>query len=702
VSTRRVPGLPRHCSALLGAVSVGLVALASLVALDTLFPPPLSRLAEVSVVITDRDDRPLRAFPVDDGRWRMGAELTQIDPAFLEALVVIEDRRFFCHRGVDVRAVLRATRDALRAGRVVSGGSTITMQTARLLEPRPQRTLIAKGIEMLRALQLERRYDKDDILAMYLTLTPYGGNLEGLRAASWAWLGREPTRLTPAETALLIALPQAPEARRPDRHPIAAAQARARILARMTTAGLLSETRAAEAAMEPIPERQAFPAVAWHASERARAEQAEPRVRATLEFGLQLELERMVRDAALTAGREVQIAALVVEIDGRAVRAAAGSAGRDRAGGWLDLSARPRSPGSVLKPLIYALAFEDGLVTAATRIEDAPRSFGGYAPANFDRGYRGEVTVAEALQQSLNVPAVQLLAATGAPRYAATLAMAGATLTLPAGGNDTASLALALGGFGISAADVASLYAALGDGGRMRPLAWTEQAAHANRTGPAQKMVADHAARRVLAVLGDAPPPDGRLPARLLAGAPQPAFKTGTSWGFRDAWAAGVVGEHVIVVWVGRADGAPRPGVTGQRAALPLLFDLADVLARRHATGIMTATQPEFDAVSVRDALRRFGKRDPAPEIIFPPDGAEVWAEDQQRSFVPAARGRAPLRWYSNGAPVPLDAAGAPVWTPGTPGFHELVVIDREGRSASTRVRVRAFKASAAGGAGEG
>ncbi|MCC5870477.1 MAG: penicillin-binding protein 1C, partial [Gammaproteobacteria bacterium] len=427
------------------------------------------------------------------------------------------------------------------------------------------------------------------------------------------------------------------------------------------------------------------------ASARARAEQADPRVRATLELGLQLELERLVRDAAISAGRDVQIAALVVEIDGRAVRAATGSAGRDRAGGWLDLSDRPRSPGSVLKPLIYAQAFEDGLVTAATRIEDTPRSFGGYAPANFDRGYRGEVTIAQALQQSLNVPAVQLLAATGAPRYAATLAMAGARPALPAGGHDAASLALALGGFGISVADVASLYAALGDGGQMRPLAWTEQAADSNRTGPAQAMVAGHAARRVLAVLSDAPPPDGRLPARLLAGAPQPAFKTGTSWGFRDAWAAGVVGEHVIVVWVGRADGAPRPGVTGQGAALPLLFDLADVLARRHTSGLIAAVQPARDAVGARDALRRFGERDPAPDIIFPPDGAEVWAEDQERSFVPAARGRAPLRWYSNGAPVPLDAAGAPVWTPGTPGFHELVVVDREGRSASTRVRVRTF-----------
>ena len=684
-------GLSRRCSALLAAASVTVAGAGVLVALDVLFPPPLSRLAQVSVVVTDRDDRPLRAFPVEDGRWRMGAELGRVDPGFLEALLAIEDRRFFRHPGVDGLALLRAARDSLAAGRVVSGGSTITMQTARLLEPRPRRTLGAKAIEALRALQLERRFDKHEILAMYLTLTPYGGNLEGLRAASWAWLGREPERLTPAETALLIALPQAPEARRPDRHPAAAAQARARILARMTSAGLLSAERAAEAAAEPVPQRQPFPGVAWHASERALAAQPDARVRASLELGLQLELERRVRGAAQAAGRDVQIAALVVEIDGRAVRAAVGSAGRDRAGGWLDLSARARSPGSVLKPLIYAMAFEDGLVTAGTRIEDAPRNFSGYEPVNFDRGYRGEVTIAEALQQSLNVPAVSLLAVMGAPRYAATLAMAGTTLALPDDGRDAASLSLALGGFGISVADVASVYAALGDEGRMRPLAWTEQTAADNRTGAAQSMVAGHAARRVLDVLGDAPPPEGRLPGRLLAGAPQPAFKTGTSWGFRDAWAAGVVGEYVIVVWVGRADGAPRPGVTGQRAALPLLFDLADVLAQRNTPALTAGLPPARERVGARDALSRFGERGRAPDIVFPPDGAEVWAEHRQRGFAPAARGAAPLRWYSNGSPVPLDASGAPVWTPEAPGFHELVVVDRDGRSARTRVRVRTF-----------
>jgi penicillin-binding protein 1C len=692
-------GLSRRHTALLGGISLALAATATLAALDVLFPPPLHRAQQLSLVVTDRHDAPLRAFPVEDGRWRLAAELQHIDPAFIEALLAIEDRRFFHHPGVDPLALLRAAMTLLRTGRVVSGASTITMQTARLLEPRPRRTLGAKFIEALRALQLERRLDKQQILALYLALAPYGGNLEGVHAASWAWFGREPARLTPAQIALLLALPQAPEARRPDRQPLAATQARARLLRRMVARGLLSPERAEEAAQEPIPARQAFPALAWHASDHIRAAHlaapqalAQPAaMRSTLDMRLQLELERLVQETAAHAGRDVQVAALVVALDGRAVRAAAGSAGRDRAGGWLDLTRRARSPGSVLKPLIYALAFEDGLVMAGTRIEDLPRAFAGYEPGNFDREFRGEVTVAQALQQSLNVPAVQLLAAVGAPRYAATLALAGADVSLAPGGDGQGSLALALGGMAISVQDVASLYAALGSGGEALPLAWTEAAAAANRAARGHRLVSAQSAQRVLEILLDAPPPVGRMPARLLAGAPQMAFKTGTSWGFRDAWAAGITGGHAIVVWVGRPDGAPRPGVTGRQAALPLLFELAETAAHQGAPAMLTAGLATGGAIAPQHALARFGDAHDAPEILFPPDGAQLWSDTADRGFVPAARGSGPLRWYADGQLVTLDAAGAPWWRPEEEGFHELVVVDRDGRSARTRVRVSRF-----------
>ena len=204
----RRAALPLACLVLAGVILGGL---------DRALPPP--PMPDVSALVTDREGRPLRAFPVEDGRWRLPVDPARVDPAFLAALIEIEDQRFFTHDGVDMLAMLRATASLARSGRVVSGGSTITMQTARLLEPRPRRTILAKLTEMVRAIQLEWRYSKADILQAYLTLAPYGGNLEGVRAASWAWFGHEPDVLTPDEIALLIALPQAPEARRPDLRP---------------------------------------------------------------------------------------------------------------------------------------------------------------------------------------------------------------------------------------------------------------------------------------------------------------------------------------------------------------------------------------------------------------------------------------------------------------------------------------------------
>ncbi|MCH8491064.1 MAG: transglycosylase domain-containing protein, partial [Oceanicaulis sp.] len=198
--------------------------------LDLALPPPIEAGRSVSLVVADREGRALRAFPVEEGRWRLAADLDRIDPAFIEALLAVEDRRFREHHGVDMLALMRATGQAVTSGRIRSGGSTITMQTARLLEPRPNRTIGAKLIEMVRAWQLEARLSKDEILELYLTLAPYGGNLQGVRAASWAWFDREPEQLTPDQIALLIALPQAPEARRPDRRPEAARAARARLL----------------------------------------------------------------------------------------------------------------------------------------------------------------------------------------------------------------------------------------------------------------------------------------------------------------------------------------------------------------------------------------------------------------------------------------------------------------------------------------
>ena len=340
-------------------------------ALDALLPPNLARAERSSPVALDRRGAWLRALPVENGRWRIRADHARTDPTFLRRVVQVEDGRFWLHPGVDPLAVVRAAGSAAVTGRVSSGASTLTMQTARLLEPRP-RNLGSKLIEMLRAVQLEARYSKREILALYLTLAPYGGNLEGVRAASLAYFGHEPETLTDGEQALLIALPQSPEARRPDRRREAARAARRDVLDKLIRAGAVTEAAAHDAEVEPLPSRAPFPALAWHvAGELARAAPArEASVVSTIDAGLQTRLEPLAEAAARAQGPEATAAILVVDVKTRAVRAAVGSGGLTRPGGWIDMTRALRSPGSTLKPFIYAFAFEQGLAAPDTEIAD--------------------------------------------------------------------------------------------------------------------------------------------------------------------------------------------------------------------------------------------------------------------------------------------------------------------------------------------
>ena len=692
VSIRRLPGLgPGGRLACLAFVVVSF--LAAIAGFDRAFPPPLERAESASLWVSDREGRPLRAFPTQQGRWRLPADLDGTDPAFIAALLEIEDRRFFSHGGVDWLALSRAAGRSALAGEVVSGGSTITMQLARLLEPRP-RTVGSKLIEMVRAHQIEARLSKREILELYLTLAPYGGNLEGVRAASWRYFGHGPDRLSDDEIALLIALPQAPEGRRPDRRPDVAARARNRIADRLEGAGVFNPARASAARDASLPTTwHRFPELAWHASDEARRRARTGTgadVMTTLDAPLQRELEALaaewVRDEAL----DVQASILVVDIPTRAVRAAVGSASRHRPGGWLDLTAQVRSPGSALKPYIYGLSFDDGLAGPGTRIADLPRRFAAYQPENFDRSFRGDVTLAEALQHSLNVPAVLTLAALGPERLAAEFALSGVVLR-QGGGPDEAGLALALGGAGVTARDLAMLYAALGDQGRVRPLVWTQEALGAAEAAPAHVLLSGDSADSILRILREAPAPAGRVPGRLTRDGPAIAFKTGTSYGYRDAWAAGVAGDLALVVWVGRADGAPRPGETGRSAALPLLFQVADRAMQRLAgdrPARVAAHRPEADP----PALARLDPEGEAPAILFPPHGAELWAGAvngrNPRSFVLSGRGNGPLDWYVDGLPLARDDSGAPVWSPSASGFYKVMAVDRNGRSVSATVRV--------------
>lgn len=656
-------------------------------AADALAPPDLSRGRRSSPVTLDRRGQWLRALPVENGRWRIRADLKRTDPSFLRRLIAIEDQRFFAHAGVDPRAVARAGGSALLRGRVVSGASTLSMQTARLLEPRP-RNLGSKLVEMIRAIQIEARLSKREVLALYLTLAPYGGNLEGVRAASLSWFGHEPESLTLGEQALLIALPQAPEARRPDRRPEAARAARDLVLDRMVAAGLATREAAEEAKTEPMPTRAPFPSMAWHvAGELARkAPASQATVVSTIDAALQSRLEPIAAAYAREQGLEATAAILVVEIEGRAVRAAVGSGGLDRPGGWIDMTTALRSPGSALKPFVYAFAFDDGVAAPDTEIEDVATRFADYQPENFDRTFRGKVTAREALSHSLNVPAVAMMEKIGPASFLARMEAADVRLVRPKAETKAPGLALALGGEGVTLRDLAVLYCALGDDGLAKPLAWTEADAARRASSGGRRLVRAEAARQVLDILREAPAPKGRMPTALTRGGPGMAYKTGTSYGFRDAVAAGVVGDYVIIVWTGRADGGARGGLTGREAALPMLFDVADVLAAP------SSAAPRIAPRAAPGALTTLDRGVEGPNLIFPPNGATVQVEalgPRSRGLVLAAGGEG-LTWYVEGRPLAADpVSGRTVWRPDAPGFYEITVIDGEGRSARSKVRIR-------------
>lgn len=685
---RRGPRAPLPLTPAQKRWAAGLIAaMVALFALDLAFPPPLERVRDVSPVVVDHNGEWLTAFTTRGGAWRLEARLDEIDPEFQRRLIAVEDARFWVHPGVDPIAIMRASLAYARSGRVTQGGSTITMQLARLLEPRP-RTIQSKLIEIIRAMQIERRLSKREILAAYLTLAPYGGNLEGVRAASRAYFERDPQWLDDAEMALLIALPQAPEARRPDRHPRAARAARDRVLDMFASAGLISQRRADEGKQSVVPTRAPFPFSAPHAARALIAQHpGQGVVASTLDARLQRDLETLVRRRSHDLERDAQIAVLAVEIDGREVRARVGGAGLERAGGYIDMTRAVRSPGSALKPFLYAIAFDEGIAAPETLVRDAPRRFGGYLPENFDRRFHGEVTLEDALRHSLNLPAVATLERIGAGRFEAALTRAGAEVRMPHRADAEPGLALALGGVGVTLEDLVQLYAALGDGGRARPLV----VAGANPFAFSRRFVRTETAERVLEILASSPHPAGRVPAQLAMNAPRVAFKTGTSYGFRDAWALGVSNGYAIGVWVGRPDGAPRPGMTGREAALPILFEAFDLLGAPAEPARMREQERERPA----PALARFEPDGgEGLSILFPPANAEVLVLDygaESRGLSLSARGgRQPFTWYAEGARVPTEVtSGRAIWRPSAPGFYNVTVVDADGQSANVRVRIR-------------
>jgi penicillin-binding protein 1C len=516
-----------------------------------LLPKPelLPQGAEFSRVVLDRDGRVLFVTLTRDGKYRLPAKLSELSPEMIAATLEMEDRRFFSHHGADPRSLLRSAWGVVSRQRL-GGGSTLTMQYARLRWHLDTRSVLGKFAQVFRAVQLERHYGKTELAEAYFTFAPYGGNVEGVPAASLLWCGKSARDLSLREAAALSVLPQSPTTRRPRAggNPALAA-AQGRLMARLRAArGEPASELDAEFSLRPAP----VPRLAPHYARRILNGQPDAAVVQTkLDLAQQETMERSIADF-LSRERSNGLrnaAAILVHAPTREVRGYVGSAGffNDGIRGQVDGVMARRSPGSTLKPFIYALAFDAGLIQPHTLLDDAPRRFAGYNPENSDRGFLGPIPAAEALRRSRNVPAVELLARLPGGGLDSFLREQGVRLAKPPG---EYGLSLALGGAEVSLEEIAMLYAKLACGGTgstlSRPACWLTLEALRGTEGPVGL-----------------------------------AWKTGTSHGFRDAWACGVMGDWVLCVWVGNFDGKPMPGLFARDTAAPLLFQTVTRLGLR-------------------------------------------------------------------------------------------------------------------------
>ena len=623
--------------------------LLALLILDAAFPLPLPKTRDAAAVVVARDGTPLRAFADAHGVWRYPASPESVSPLYLQALLGYEDRWFWKHPGINPIAMLRAGAQVLRNRHIVSGGSTLTMQVARIIDPAlrdgSSRSIGGKLRQVLRALQLEAHLSKRQILTLYLQRAPFGGPIEGVEAASWAYLGKPAAQLSHAEAALLAVLPQSPTRLRPDRNPEAAQRARDKVLDRMAALGIWSKPQADDARIETVVSRRLRnPMNAALLAQRLHRNQPTlPRIVSTLDAGLQRALEERVASYFSDLPPRTSAALLVIDNATLQARAYIGSVafGDKQRLGDVDMVQAWRSPGSTLKPFLYGMALEDGLIHSESLLLDAPQSFDGYRPGNFDKAFNGPIGAAEALRLSLNVPAVELLNRVGPARFAARLQHAGLVLKFPAGA--TPNLSMILGGTGAKLEDMVGAFAALHRAGIAGHVRFTRDAPLIER-----RLLSPGAAWIVREILVANPRPGEARELFDSGRRPQVAWKTGTSYGFRDAWALGGTPRYSVGVWVGRPDGTPLPGQYGAVTALPLLFEVIDSL-------------PHAPADPVRVPM----PRNVSDIAICWPSGL---AADAQSAALCAKRMQA---WVLDGVVPPTFAERqARLWNPGIEHFN--------------------------------
>ncbi|MEY0491028.1 peptidoglycan glycosyltransferase PbpC [Proteus terrae] len=536
---------------------------------DKIWPLPDPE-PQIATIVTAQDGTPLWRFADKEGVWRYHVKLTDVSPEYLEALITYEDRWFYQHPGVNPMSILRAAWQDLSSGRIVSGGSTLSMQVARLIDPH-SRTLGGKIKQLWRTLQLEWYYSKDEILEIYLNRAPFGGTLEGIGAASWAYLGKSPADLSAGEATLMAVLPQAPSRLRPDRYPERAQAARDKVLDRLAEYQIWPQEKVDEIKEEQVllAPRQT-PQLAPLLARRMYNEKREPVITTTIDINIQRQLEDIANQWKYQLADKTSLAILVVDHTDMSVKGYVGSAdfNDNSRFGHVDMISAWRSPGSTLKPFIYALALDEGLIHAESLLQDVPRRFDNYRPGNFDSDFNGAVSASEALSRSLNLPAVQLIEVYGAKKFAAKLRHNHLEMRFPYGSEP--NLALILGGTATRMDELVSAFSALARQGKTAPLRFKPEQITEDRVlmSPGSAWII----RRILA--GEARPrPDSAIsPVVPLA------WKTGTSYGYRDAWSIGVNARYTIGVWVGRPDGTPVAGQFGFATAVPIMNQVNNLL----------------------------------------------------------------------------------------------------------------------------
>ncbi|WP_285316511.1 peptidoglycan glycosyltransferase PbpC [Providencia rettgeri] len=538
-------------------------------AADKIWPLPLKQI-EMARTVVAADGTPLWRFADKEGIWRFPVTLEEVSPDFIEALLTYEDRHFYRHPGVNPFSLVRAAGQFVSSGRIVSGGSTLSMQVARLIDPH-ERTLGGKLKQLWRTAQLEYHYSKDEILEMYLNRAPYGGTIEGIGAASWVYLNKSPAKLTASEAALFAVLPQAPSRLRPDRYPERAQAARDKVLDRLEEYQVWSPEKVTDIKQEQIwlaPRKNphSAPLLARRVTKGAQ----ESIVETTIDASLQRQLEDMAMNWKNQLPKQTSLGILVVDHTDMAVKAYIGSIDfqDDSRFGHVDMISAWRSPGSTLKPFLYALAMDDGLIHAESLLQDVPRRFNDYRPGNFDSGFNGPVSASDALVRSLNLPVVQLLDVYGSKRFTAQLRNVGTELRFPLGSEP--NLSLILGGTATRMEDLVSAYSAFARKGYVSPLRFkpTDEIRDRVLMSPGAAWIV----RRIMG--GEARP----VPDTNLSGQVNLAWKTGTSYGYRDAWAIGVNPRYTIGVWVGRPDATPVAGQLGFATAIPIMNQINGML----------------------------------------------------------------------------------------------------------------------------